>query len=152
MKLQSPVLGEVDVAEDEVIEFPNGLPGFEACKRFMLAHDAEGKAGEDRPKVFILQSLDDPEVAFSVVSPDALGVRYEITLSDGEAAQLQIEKPEDVALAVIVRRRADGAEANTPQDTGLRANFMGPLLINTAARRGLQKVLERFSCEMVVRA
>ncbi len=151
MKLQSPVLGEVDVAEDKVIEFPNGLPGFEACKRFMLAHNAEGKAGEDRPKVFILQSLDDPEVAFSVVSPEALGVRYELTLSEGDVAQMQIEKPEDVALAVIVRR-ADGAEANTPQDTGLRANFMGPLLINTAARRGLQKVLERFSCEMVVRA
>ena len=151
MKIESPAFGSAEIADDKVIEFPNGLPGFEACKRFMLAHDAEGKAGEDRPKVFILQSLDDPEVAFSVVSPDALGVRYEITLSDGEAAQLQIEKPEDVALAVIVRR-ADGAEANTPQDTGLRANFMGPLLINTAARRGLQKVLERFSCEMVVRA
>lgn len=151
MKLQSPVLGEVNVAEDKVIEFPNGLPGFESCQRFMLAHDEEGGAGEDRPKVFILQSLDDPNVAFSVVSPEALGVRYEITLSDGEVAQLQIEKPEDVALAVIVRR-ADGTEAKTPQDTGLRANFMGPLLINTAARRGVQKVLERFTCEMVMRA
>jgi flagellar assembly factor FliW len=144
MKLTSPALGEIEVDENRVIEFPNGLVGLPHLRRFVLVHE-ENDSGAT-PKVFLLQSVDEPEMTFSVVPPDTLGVRYEIDLKDEEVALLQAQSPDDLVLAVIVRRSDE-----QPESHGLTANFMGPLLINTRTRRGMQKVLERLNCDVVIR-
>lgn len=144
MKIESPMLGIVEISEDKVIDFPAGLPGFEHCKRFALVHE-EGKA----PTLFLLQSADDPAVAFSVTGPESLGVHYEFTLDDDEVALLQLADPAHALVAVIVRRDdTDGS----PLSVGMRANFMAPLVINVAARRGVQKVINRLGCEITLRA
>jgi flagellar assembly factor FliW len=144
MKLTSPALGEIEVDEDRVIEFPNGLVGLPHLRRFVLVHE-ENDSGAT-PKVFLLQSVDEPEMTFSVVPPDTIGVRYEIDLKDEEVALLQAQSPDDLVLAVIVRRSDE-----KPESHGLTANFMGPLLINTRTRRGMQKVLEHLNCDVVIR-
>mgnify|MGYP000187311909 CR=1 FL=1 len=36
MKITSPVVGEMEVSADRVIDFPAGLPGFENCRQFTL--------------------------------------------------------------------------------------------------------------------
>jgi len=145
MKIESPVLGAVEVAADKVIEFPGGLPGFEHCRRFIVAHEEGGAAN-----VFMLQSVDDPEVVFSLTGPESLGIVYEFPLSEEEVATLQLARAEDAQVAVIVRK--DEAGAGSPATAGLRANFMAPLIINTTARRGLQKVINKLGCEIVLRA
>lgn len=144
MKIESPMFGIVEVSEDKVIDFPAGLPGFERCKRFALVHE-EGKA----PTVFLLQSADDPSVAFSVTGPENLGVNYEFELDDDEAAILQLSTPADALVAIIVHKEETD---NSPETAGLRANFMAPLVINVAARRGLQKVINKLGCEITLRA
>lgn len=144
MKLESPMFGIVEVSEDKVIDFPAGLPGFEHCKRFALVHE-EGKA----PTVFLLQSADDPSVAFSVTGPENLGVNYEFELDDDEAAILQLSTPADALVAIIVHK--DETD-KSPETAGLRANFMAPLVINVAARRGLQKVINKLGCDITLRA
>lgn len=144
MKIESPMFGIVEVSEDKVIDFPAGLPGFEQCKRFALVHE-EGKA----PTVFLLQSADDPAVAFSVTGPENLGVNYEFDLDDDEAAILQLSTPADALVAIIVHK---GETDNSPETAGLRANFMAPIVINVAARRGLQKVINKLGCDITLRA
>ncbi|GAB6050344.1 flagellar assembly protein FliW [Hydrogenophilus islandicus] len=144
MKLTSPVVGEIEVDEAKVIHFPKGLAGFPKLTRFALVH--EEPAQGETPRVFIMQSLDDPEVAFSLVTPETLGVRYELELSDDEVALLQATAPEDVVIAVIVRR-----DEEHPESHGLKANFMGPLVINSATRQAMQKILDRFNCDIVIR-
>jgi flagellar assembly factor FliW len=141
MKIESPVLGAVEVSEDKVIEFPAGLPGFEKCHRFVLVHEEGGEAN-----VFLLQSVDDPGIAFSLTGPEQLGITYEFPLSDGEAASLKLSRPEDAVVAVIVRKDNDA-----PSSAGLRANFMAPLVINVGARRGLQKVIEKGGYDIILR-
>lgn len=143
MKIESPVFGSAEVSDDKVIEFPAGLPGFEHCKRFVLVHEEGGDAS-----VFLLQSVDDAEVAFSVTGPERLGVNYEFALTDEEVATLKLARPEEALVAVIVRK--DG-ELGSPDGAGLRANFMAPLVINVEARRGLQKVINRLGCDIVLR-
>jgi flagellar assembly factor FliW len=88
MKISSPVVGEIEVSPERVITFPAGLPGFEACQ-FALLH-AEGN---DAPKLFMLQSLDDADVGFTVTTPDILGLNYEFALSDAEVDDLQLTDP-----------------------------------------------------------
>lgn len=85
MKIESPMLGAVEVSDDKLIEFPAGLPGFEHCRRFALVHEEGGGS-----TVFQLQSADDPEVSFSVTGPEQFGITYEFALSDEEVATLQL--------------------------------------------------------------
>ena len=56
----------------------------------------------------------------------------------------------DAVVAVIVRKE-EGDAAN-PASTGLRANFVAPLVINVGERVGLQKVINRLGCEITLRA
>jgi len=51
---------------------------------------------------------------------------------------------------VIVRK--DEGEGEGPASTGLRANFMAPVVINTGERVGLQKVIGQLDCEITLRA
>lgn len=143
MQIKSPLFGSAEIAEDKIIEFPKGLPGFEECRRFTLLHE-EGREAH----VFLLQSVDEPDVAFSVTAPERLGVHLEFPLSDEEVAMLRLGTPEDAAVAVIVRKD----EGESPAGTGLRANFMAPLVINTGERVGLQKLIDRLGCEITLRA
>ncbi|MDR2031729.1 MAG: flagellar assembly protein FliW [Azoarcus sp.] len=141
MKIESPVLGAVEVSDDKVIEFPAGLPGFEQLRRFVLIHEEGGERD-----VFLLQSVDDARIAFSVTGPERLGITYEFPLSDAEVATLQLSGPGDAVVAVIVRK-----DDEAPANAGLRANFMAPLVINASARRGLQKVIDKASYDIILR-
>ena len=144
MQIRSPEFGTVEVADDRIIEFPAGLPGFEQCRRFALVHE-EGREAE----VFLLQSVDEPEVAFSITAPMRLGVNLEFALSDEEVALLALEGADVVAVAIIVR--SQNAEEAGPASAGLSANFMAPLVFNTRARKGMQKVINRLGCEITLR-
>ncbi|NMG35066.1 flagellar biosynthesis protein FliW [Azoarcus sp. TTM-91] len=144
MKIESPVFGTAEIADDKVIEFPAGLPGFESCHRFVVVHEAGSAAG-----VFMLQSVDERDVAFSITGPELLGVTYEFQLSDEEVELLQLKRPEDALVAIIIRKED---ASGSPATAGLRANFMAPLVFNLSARRGLQKVINRLGCDIVLRA
>lgn len=142
MKIETPMLGAIEVSDDKVIEFPAGLPGFEHCHRFVLVHEEGSEV-----TVFQLQSADEPDVVFSLTGPERFGITYEFALSDEEVAALQLDRPEDALVAIIVRKDGDD-----PATAGLRANFMAPLVINVGARRGLQKIINKLGCDIVLRA
>ena len=76
MKVETYLFGAVEVSPEKVIEFPNGLVGFEQNKRFMLAHED----GTAQPSSYTLQSLDDPNLAFQIVDPVTLGFNYELIM------------------------------------------------------------------------
>lgn len=132
MKVDTYLFGSVEVSPEKVIAFPNGLVGFEDNKHFMLAHEE----GAEHPTSFTLQSLDDPNLAFQIADPSSLGFNYELALTDAENALLQSPAPEDVAvMQVLFKKEEDGKASITP-------NLRAPLVINTKARVGLQKIME----------
>ncbi|HLW05563.1 MAG TPA: flagellar assembly protein FliW [Azoarcus sp.] len=145
MKIESPLLGSVEVADDKLLEFPAGLAGFEELRRFALLHDEEGTT----EGLYYLLSIDRPEVLFTATEPSNLSVNYEFALSEAESAMLDLGDLAQAALLVILRRE-DAEEL--PDSAGLRANFMAPLVINMDVRRGLQKVLSRVDCAVTLRA
>jgi flagellar assembly factor FliW len=135
MKIKSPRFGTLMVDPSHVIEFPQGLIGLEHCRRFALFHPERKKVGH-----FLLQSLEDPALAFHIGDPEQLGFAYQIVLSDEEAADLAIRGAERnvaksaarLAVAVILSKESPGQP--------VRANLNGPLVINLDTRRGLQHV------------
>lgn len=128
MNIDNPHSAPLEVAPERVIEFPVGLAGFEHLHRYSLFHpeSTEGTA----PRYFILQSLDDASVAFSIADPALFGFSYEITLSEAESAVLELADPAEAAVAVILVK--EGGQ--------LRASLKAPLIINARARRGIQHV------------
>ncbi len=125
-------IGAIDVKPEEIITFPGGMPGFENLTRYKLFHE------EGQPTVFWLNSVDDPDVQFTVADPAVFRVQYQITLNDAEEALLQLDDSADTALLVMLYR-GDGTDAHS----AIQANFLGPLVINTKTRIGLQKVLNK---------
>ncbi|MDQ7990567.1 MAG: flagellar assembly protein FliW [Candidatus Dactylopiibacterium sp.] len=139
MQIDSPRLGSLEVPSDRVIEFPQGIPGFEHCRRFTVL-----EVEQSEQAYALLQSVDDPDVLFSVTTPDLLGLHYEFTLAPEEQALLGAERVEDVAVLLILRRsEAPGAS--------VQANLMAPLVINVSARKGVQKIIARMGCEVTLK-
>lgn len=139
MTIESPRFGTLEVEPSKIIEFPGGLPGFEDCRRFTLFHPE----GED-PKYFVLQSLDDPALAFHVADPARFGFNYEIQLSDEESAVLGLADPSTAVVAVMLTKEENGQP--------LRANLNAPLIINLETRRGIQHVFARLNYELTLRS
>jgi flagellar assembly factor FliW len=148
VKIHSTFLGEQVIDPDTIITFPNGLPGFETCTRYKLFN------GEDDPKVYWLQSLDDDEVMFSMVLPETFNIAYELTLNDEEVRLIEAEEPAQIIVLLLLSRASDemGDEATILTEGGIRANINGPLLLNLDKRLAMQKVLVRPQRITLVRA
>ena len=122
-----------DVSTDDVIHFPRGLPGFADVTRYRLFH----KHGDIT--VFWLEAEGDPGLQFSAVDPSQIRVQYQFSLSDEESEMLQLEDPEDISVLVLLYRD-EGVPESAPGEQ-IRANLLGPIVINTNKRLGIQKVL-----------
>ena len=139
MNIDNPHSATLEVAPDRVIEFPQGLPGFEDLRRYSLFHP---ETGADVPPYFILQSLEDSAVAFNIADPSLFGFNYEIKLSDEESAALDLADPTEAAVVVIlVQDEVNGQ---------VRANLKAPLILNVRARRGIQHLFSTLDYQVML--
>jgi flagellar assembly factor FliW len=132
-------LKNIQVDDDTLFNFPNGMAGFENFKRFKLFHEEGGGT------VFWLQAVDDAKVAFPVVAPDSIDIAYEIELSDEDCALVGMTDATDIAVVVVVYR---GAEEGGP----IAANTRSPVILNLKTRLGMQKVLQDVHPSLMYRA
>jgi flagellar assembly factor FliW len=126
MKLQTKFEETVEVKESDLLNFEQGLPGFEEEKQFVLI-PMEGTPFS------ILQSVATIDLAFITADPFVFFKEYDFELARSDQEQLQIQKPADVFVQVIVTV-ADSFEKST-------ANLQAPIVINQEQNRGKQAVL-----------
>ncbi len=129
MEIKSSFFGEQSIDPSTIISFPNGIPGFEDQTRFKLFHQEGGN-----PLIFWLQSLDDESLIFSVAQPSIFNINYNFVLSDEEEATLEVEDSADILILIILHK--DVSDQPT-----IKGSIKSPLIINSAKRIGLQKVL-----------
>lgn len=141
MKIDIERLGlkNVRIDPETLFSFPDGIAGFEDCKRFKVFHE-EGKA-----TVFWLQSVDDTDIMFPIVAPESLDIEYQIELSDADCALIDLQDVADIAVVVIVYR--DEAEGGK-----ISANTRSPVILNLNSRKGMQKVLQNVHPTLLYRA
>lgn len=125
MQIKTTRFGVVEIADDKVMNFAQGLLGFPDHRRYCLL-----EPGEDAC-FFWLQSVDEPALAFVVTDPALFFKDYEVPIRPEQADNLAIEKIEDAQIFVIVNKVGNV----------LTANLQGPLLINTINLAGQQLVL-----------
>ena len=127
MKLHTTRFGTVDVEESEIYTFPNGLPGFEWMRSFVLLQP------DPNVPISFLQSAEEAEIAFIMTSPFLFYPEYEFELNDGEKRELSIEREEDVEVHCIMTVR-DELETAT-------LNLLAPVVLNKSERIGKQLIL-----------
>lgn len=131
MIIETVRFGKLEIADTEVIEILGGLLGFaENTKYVLLDHDQE------TPFKW-LQAVDNPELAFVIMEPFIFCPDYQFDLSDYDANELKLSKPEEAAVFVILVLPAD------PQKVS--ANIKAPIVINWANKKGKQVVLNNES-------
>lgn len=129
MQVTSSRFGKIEIQEDQIITFPEGLIGFSSFKRYLII-----ERGKDRPFKW-LQSVDNPELAFLIVDPLLFCPHYRAELNPQENAILKLEKVKEGKIFVLV--------VIPPDPSQIRANLLAPLVINTSRRLGKQVILEK---------
>lgn len=125
MYIDTEHFGKIEIKEDDVITFPEGIPGFEDLRRFTLLN-----MGEDLAGFFWLQSIDRPEICFVVTDPFAIYNGYQVEISDEDVELLGITSPDSVlTLAIMVI-------PDDPRD--IRVNLKAPVVINPEKKLGKQ--------------
>jgi len=129
MVLETQHFGNIEISEEDIIEFERGLPGFEDNKRFTILE----KVGDDNPFKW-LQSIDSNTLAFVIVQPQMFKDHYEVKIDDNVAAELELEDVSEVIVYSIV---------TIPQEISkMTANLKAPILINAKKNKGCQMMLD----------
>lgn len=129
MKLTTKHFGEIEIDNKKIINFIDGIPGFDEHKQFVIIDNQD----EDIPFKW-LQSIDEPELAFVIIDPFIFKDDYEFDIPKHITEKLKIKEEKDVLVYTIVV---------IPEDiTQMTANLLGPVIINTNEMLGKQIVLE----------
>ncbi|MBR2216110.1 MAG: flagellar assembly protein FliW [Selenomonadaceae bacterium] len=129
-KVDTVRFGEIEVEEEKVVHFEQGIPAFEEETEFLII-----PYEEESPYVF-LQSLKTPQLAFLMTSPFVFFQDYEIEIDDGTLEKLSIKSQDDIALYVILTIPGGSVKNMT-------ANLMAPIVVNTANMQARQVVLDK---------
>lgn len=132
MKADTRFFGEIEVGDDKILTFDEGILGFSDMKRWTILFDNSN--GEKSSPISWFQSLDDPALALPVMSPFTVTDDYSPMVEDELLAPLGDFKDEDLLILLAL-----SVPAGHPENT--TANFKAPLLINPVNRKGIQIVV-----------
>ena len=122
--------GQVEVADDAVIDFPTGLIGLGGRRYALLAREGSS--------FMWLQSLEDPDVALPVTEPWRYFPDYELALTAQDAERAGVSDPRLATTYVTVRAVDD--------EGGLTANLRAPIIV--VGRTGHQVINQAGSADV----
>lgn len=136
MKLSTRVFGEVEISEDKILTFPNGIIGFPDMTRFTLMHDSE----KDDSSIHWLQSVDEPSFAMPVIDPLYVKEDYNPLIEDDVLSELQPLNEDNTLVLVTL---------TVPRDLKkMTVNLKGPIIVNTESRKASQIIVEDDDCSV----
>ena len=131
MLIKTRYFGEIDVDDQKIIFFENGLIGFEDLKRFTLIYNNES---EESGTITWLQSLDEPLVALPALSPFCVMSDYNPVVEDEVLVKLGELNPDNTAIFLTL---------TVPSDiTKMTTNLKAPIIINVDTKKGCQVIAE----------
>ena len=131
MVIKTRYFGEIDVDDQKIITFDEGLIGFENLKKFTLIYNSEIESGST---VNWLQSLDEPMIALPVLSPYYVMDNYNPIVEDEVLISLGELKEENTVIFLTL---------TVPSDiTKMTTNLKAPIIINADSKKGCQVIAE----------
>lgn len=137
MLVKTKHFGDINLDENKIIQFENGILGFEDLKKYTILYD--NKDGK-RSEISWLQSLDEPSLAIPVMNPFLLKEDYNPEVEDELLKPLGEMTPDDIVVLVSI---------TVPVDiTKMSANLKAPFVINAETKKGAQIIVENQEYEV----
>ncbi|MCM8773432.1 MAG: flagellar assembly protein FliW [Candidatus Omnitrophica bacterium] len=119
----------LDLKPEHIFTFPDGIPGFEKVKRFViLTHPQEAPFGR-------LTALD-YDLCFFVVIPWVICPDYKPDIDEEDLKKIDSPSNEEILILSIVNIPSDPKESTM--------NLVAPLIINTKKGLGSQVIINNF--------
>jgi len=128
INIETRDFGAIEVKEEDIYDFPNGLYAFEDNKKFALL----SPLGEGVYPMW-LQSVDDPALCFIVFNPVLIDGGFTVVLADNERQLLGLGSDDNATALVIAKVPADYKHTTV--------NMKSPIVINKADRKAIQVIL-----------
>ena len=128
MIIETVKFGNVEVEESRIFDFVLPVIGFNELSKYIIIEP-------NKDNLFRwLQSVEDPNLAFPVISVAALNYDYSIDISDDVIQSLEITNAESLLVMNIT---------SIPQDNpqGTTINLLAPLIFNLDNQKAGQIVL-----------
>ena len=122
-------LGEMDLSEEEIITFEEGIPGFDHLRKFAIVSVARTEP------IKWLVSLEDKDVALPIIDPWIVRLDYHVDIPEKDVQDLGIEKNEDVSVWCVVVIPKD-----KPDDATI--NLLAPIVVNMKNGKAKQIIME----------
>src|SRR3989442_7830836 len=107
--------GELDVDRRDIIRFPDGLPGFERSRAFVLL------TSEANAPLQYLHAVEGPPASFLAIDPKLVLENYRCELNEADRQRLGADRDEALLWLALVMVEADGA---------ITVNLRAPVGIN----------------------
>jgi len=127
MKIETKAYGPVEIEDQQLLEFPQGLLGFEDHHHFALI-DAHKKP------FFWLQSTEEPRIAFILIKPSIFRDDYDPGVTQEDFEDIGASGADECLVFAIV---------TVPEAGPMTANLQGPLFISKKTRKGKQCISPR---------
>lgn len=134
MKVKTTRFNELEVDKKDIIEFTEGLLGFENLKKFFIVDPG------DQTLILWLQSIDDAATAFPIIEPKIFQPNYMVKLLPVELNSLSLDNLQNASVYTIL---------TIPQNvTEMSANLKAPIIINNKTKMARQIVLQDSKLEV----
>ena len=129
-KINTLRFGELEIEEQDVVRFADGIPAFED------EHEFVGLPYEEGTPYMFLQSMATPELAFLMTDPFVFFPDYSFELDDENMDKLEIKTMDDVLVCPLISIPRSGVAYMT-------TNLLAPVVINRHTMQAKQIVLEK---------
>jgi flagellar assembly factor FliW len=119
----APAETETEITVSEAVTFPDGIPGFESCRNWVVM------AAENATPLRRLHAINGPEASFLAIDPRAVLENYRCDLSAADRRRLGAGDDDPLLWLAIVMVEATGA---------LTVNLRAPIVINPKTMTGQQ--------------
>lgn len=128
MQIKTSRFGLIEITQEDIIQFPEGLLGFNDLRQFVLLDDPNDE-------IFAwLQSCEEPGIAFPILEPELFTQQYNVNLTKHDLEVLGLNKAEGIRFFSII---------TIPEDpTQMTANLKAPIVVNVSQRTARQCVLQ----------
>lgn len=127
MKITTTLFGDIQIDQQKVINFEDGIPAFPEAKQFVLIHDEESENS-----IFSwLQSTTDPNMMFVIADISLVIPDYAPRLNESELNALG-DDDEHFILYTIANVESDLSQTTV--------NLKAPIVINIETKKGKQLV------------
>jgi flagellar assembly factor FliW len=128
LKINTTRFGELQVNNEDIIAFSEGLLGFEKLTKFFVVDPG------DSTLILWLQSIEDDSIAFPIIEPKIFKPDYVAKLLPADMNSVQIESVSEAKIYNIL---------TIPTDiTTMSANLKAPIVINNEKKVARQIVLQ----------